>query len=80
MQIPRQPEVYARLTHNIASTTGREDYVPVIIKESNGQYLATPVFGESNLITTLVQADGWVRVPLDKHGLNTGESVSVRLF
>ncbi len=77
---PISPVVAARLTHNIPSTTGREDYVPVALTERDGEYEATPVFGESNLITTLVRADGLAKVPLDKHGLTAGETVSVRLF
>ena len=77
---PISPVVTARLTHNVASTTGREDYVPVALTVEDGAYLATPVFGESNLITTLVRADGLAKIPLDKHGLTAGEMVSVRLF
>jgi molybdopterin molybdotransferase len=77
---PLPTAVTAELTHNIASTTGREDYVPVVLAFRDGRYFADPVFGESNLITTLVRASGLVKVPLDKHGLNAGESVSVRLF
>ena len=77
---PRLPTVTARLTHNIPSTTGREDYVPVTLDLKDGEYWASPVFGESNLITTMVRADGVAKIPLDKHGLTEGESVGVRLF
>ena len=41
---------------------------------------AVPVFGESNLISTMINADGMAKVPLDKAGLYKGEMVSVRLF
>jgi molybdopterin molybdotransferase len=79
-QPPVTPVVAAELTHNIPSTTGREDYVPVILAYSGNRYQATPVFGESNLITTLVRADGLAKIPLDKHGLTAGETVLVRTF
>jgi len=79
-QPPLRPVVTARLARNIASTTGREDYVPVALEVKDGEYLATPIFGESNLITRLVRADGLAKIPLDKHGLTAGEMVSVRLF
>ncbi len=78
--IPELPEVTARLTHNIPSTTGREDYVPVKLATVEGILSATPVFGESNLITTLIRADGLAIVPLDLHGLKSGEIVKVRRF
>jgi molybdopterin molybdotransferase len=77
---PQPPTILARLTRNIPSTTGREDYVPVTLELEEGQYLANPIFGESNLITTLVRADGIAKIPLDKHGLTEGEIVSVRIF
>jgi molybdopterin molybdotransferase len=77
---PKKPRVMARLTHNIPSTTGREDYVPVKLEWRNGELLASPIFGESNLITTLVRADGLAVVPLDMHGLNEGEMAQIREF
>lgn len=42
--------------------------------------MAEPVFGKSNLIFTLIRADGLVKVPLDKAGLYAGEEANVRLF
>lgn len=72
--------VTAKLTHNIASVPGREDYVQVRLVESDGQLWADPVFGKSNLIYTLVKADGMLRVPLDSNGLHEGEWVQVELF
>lgn len=80
LEPPLQPFIIAKLTQNIPSTTGREDYVPVVLVYSENQYLATPVFGESNLITTLIRADGLAKIPLDKHGLVAGETVTVRIF
>jgi molybdopterin molybdotransferase len=80
---PRRGLVWAKLNQNIASESGREDYVPARLEESAdpaGGLLATPVFGKSNLIYTLVNADGLIRVPLNKAGLLAGEMVEVRLF
>ena len=48
---------------NIPSEAGREDYVPVRVTGEEGSFDAEPVFGKSNLIFTLVRADGLVRVP-----------------
>ena len=74
----------ARLDRDIASAAGREDYVPVRLVRNglNGaeELVAEPVFGKSNLIYTLIRADGLVQVPLDKAGLYAGETVSVDLF
>lgn len=70
----------ARLARNIASRTGREDYVPVRLEQRDGELWADPVFGKSNLIYTMVHADGLVQVPLDLAGLYAGETVTVRRF
>jgi molybdopterin molybdotransferase len=77
---PTRPTVDAHLARNVASTTGREDYVQVRLEERDGEQWAVPVFGESNLITVMIKADGTVQVPLDKHGLSEGERVTVTLF
>ncbi len=79
-QPPARYNVRARLTRNVASTTGREDYVQVRLEERDGELWAAPIFGESNLITTMVRAEGMAKIPLDLHGMTAGEWVSVRLF
>lgn len=79
-----EPPVYqsleAKLSHNIASAAGREDYVPVRLEERDGTLWAVPIFGKSNLISTLIKAEGMVQVPLNKRGLMAGDKVKVRLF
>lgn len=74
------PSVTARLTTNIASESGREDYVAVRLIASPEGWLAEPVFGRSNLIFTLVRAHGLVRLAPEATGAAAGESVQVRLF
>ncbi len=78
--LPAANTVNATLTDDIPSESGREDYVPVTLSNSNGAPFATPVFGKSNLIYTLVNSDGLVQVPSDSGGLYAGEGVSVRLY
>jgi len=77
---PRHGLVWAKLSQNIASESGREDYIPVRLADTAEGLLATPIFGKSNLIYTLVHADGLIKVPLNKAGLPAGEMVEVRLF
>jgi molybdopterin molybdotransferase len=77
---PARRRVTARLDHNISSVPGREDYVQVRLVERDGQFWAEPVFGKSNLIYTLIKAEGMVCVPLDSNGLHKGEMVEVELF
>jgi molybdopterin molybdotransferase len=74
------PGVPARLAVNLASQAGREDWIPVRLLPTAEGYLADPIFSKSNLIFSLVRADGLVRIPADATGLAAGEFVSVVLF
>lgn len=74
---PPRRIVMARLARPIASVTGREDYVPVRLEQRGNERWAVPVFGKSNLIYTLLQADGTVRVALDSNGIGEAEWVEV---
>jgi molybdopterin molybdotransferase len=72
--------VSARMSANVPSESGREDYLPVRLVSKEGELLAEPVYGRSNLIFTLVRADGLVRIPPAATGLAAGVQVEVRLF
>jgi molybdopterin molybdotransferase len=68
--------VQATLGQNMPSSKGREDYIRVAVRDG----IATPVFGKSGLLNTLVQSTGVVRVPADSEGLETGTRVEVILW
>ncbi|MEW6285576.1 MAG: gephyrin-like molybdotransferase Glp [Chloroflexota bacterium] len=79
--------VQARLTVNLPSQAGREDWWPVKLLPSPARrggggevYDAEPIFGKSNLIFTLAAADGLLRIPPDATGLSAGEMVEVMLI
>ncbi|MEA3351283.1 MAG: gephyrin-like molybdotransferase Glp [Chloroflexota bacterium] len=74
-----QATIPARLTVNLASRAGREDWVPVVLTPTSQGYQAEPIFGKSNLIFTLSRADGLLRIPPDATGLSAGETVDVFL-
>jgi len=78
--VPRRASVQARLTHNVASAPGREDYLPAKLLERENGLWAEPVFGKSNLIYTLIHADGLLKIPMDANGISEGETVEVKLF
>jgi len=78
--LPAQQSVWAKITHNLASTTGRVDYTPARLVQRSGEQWVEPVFGKSNQIFTLVFADGMIVTPQNANGLSAGELVEVRLF
>lgn len=74
---PIKKQIFARLTINVSSLAGREDYVPAKITLVDGEYQAEPIFFKSNLIFNLVKADGLVFIPADANGLSAGDIVKV---
>jgi molybdopterin molybdotransferase len=80
MGIPRFRVVGARMARNYSSAQGREEHVRVALETRDGELWARPVLGKSGLISTLVKAHGTVVVPLNRLGLEKGESVAVTLF
>jgi molybdopterin molybdotransferase len=89
-EIPRpRATVQARLTVNLPSQAGREDWWPVRlvspspsgrgVRGEGESWQADPIFGKSNLIFTLAAADGLLKIPPDATGLSAGELVEVLL-
>lgn len=60
----------------VPSNHGREEYVPVTLRDGKAQ----PIPSKSGLITTLARADGFIAIPRDKEGLRQGEFVEVTLL
>jgi molybdopterin molybdotransferase len=79
VQHPRA-QVRARLSINLPSQAGREDYIPVRLVPSDEGWLADPVFYKSNHIFALVRADGLLRIPPEATGLSVGSEVDVILI
>lgn len=67
----------ARLARNVASTAGREEFLPVRLEERAGATYAVPLLGPSALISMLVRADGLVRIPAEAEGLHAEAEVEV---
>lgn len=70
----------ARISRNIASTPGRDDFLRVRLTWRQDGYEAEPILGKSGLITTMLQADGIVHIDTDCGGLYAGDQVMVELF
>jgi molybdopterin molybdotransferase len=72
--------IRGRLTTNIPSSYGIEEYVRVTVhKEANG-VTVSPIFAKSSVISMLSKADGYMVVDEGKEGLEAGEEVEVYAF
>lgn len=74
------PLVKARLSLNLASQSGREDWIGVRLQKTLDGYEAHPILGRSNFIFSLVRADGLIRIPAEATGFAAGEEVEVFLL
>ncbi len=72
--------VKARISRNVESVSGRDDYIRVRLIRQDDDFIAEPIFGKSALISPLVQSDGLVRIHRNKEGVYEGEEVEVQLF
>jgi molybdopterin molybdotransferase len=73
---PAEPVVRARLERDLPSATGRLDVVQVRLHDG----VAAPVFGLSALLSVIVAADGYVVIPEEATGLDSGTEVDVTLY
>lgn len=68
----------ARVSRNLESRQGREDYVRVRLEAVTGALpLAHPVIGKSGLLRTLLQSQGLLIMPEEVEGYREGEEVDV---
>ncbi|MGH7819523.1 MAG: substrate-binding domain-containing protein, partial [Candidatus Binatia bacterium] len=75
------PEVVeAVVPRKIPSRLGLEELVRVTLGRVGGRIVANPLGRGAGLITTMVKADGILRIPARVEGLNAGEVVRVELL
>jgi molybdopterin molybdotransferase len=74
------PRLHARLSTNLPSEAGREDWVAGRLYSDQSGYMVDPIFSKSNLIFSLVRANCLIRVPLDANGLPGDTIVEVQLL
>lgn len=75
-----RPMLRARVSGNIPSEAGREDWFPVRLKSENGDWIAEPVYYKSNLIFSLSRADGLLKIPASANGLAAGDWAEIYLL
>ncbi len=74
------PALKARLGRDLASVPGRERIFQVRLERTDGGLLAWPIQRVSGPLTSLVEADGLIRVPPGEGGLDRDDEVEVHLF
>ena len=80
-QAAYEPEtITAVITRKLNSHTGDDDYVRVAVGKVGDKLMATPISRGAGVITSLVRADGIIRIPRFSEGIDAGSEVTVHLY
>jgi putative molybdopterin biosynthesis protein len=77
---PAYPTVRAVVPKKIASHLGLEEFIRVTLGRVGEKLVAVPLARGAGVITTMVRADGLLRIPSLVEGLNAGEEADVELL
>lgn len=77
---PVQGNVHAIVPKKIASHLGLEEFLRVTLGRVGEKLVAVPLARGAGVITTMVHADGLLRIPSLVEGLNAGEEAEVELL
>jgi molybdenum cofactor synthesis domain-containing protein len=77
---PEYDQVEATVGRKIPSKLGLEEQIRVILGYVGGKAVAMPIGGGAGVITSIVRADGILRIPQDVNGVSEGEKVRVDLL
>ena len=69
----------ATMARKVSSPPGEDEYLRVRAGRVGGKMVATPIVRGAGVITSLVKADGLVRIPRFSEGIAAGEEVTVEL-
>lgn len=72
--------IEAKLSRQVASSLGHEEFIRVKLGSVSGNLIATPVTRGAGALMSLVRADGIIRVPAQSEGIAAGHAVTVELL
>lgn len=77
---PEGPFIEATLSEDLPSRLGVEEFVSVKLAETPSGLFAHPLPRGAGVLSSLVKADGVLRIPSNKEGLSEGEGVRIELL
>ncbi|MBM4141085.1 MAG: molybdopterin biosynthesis protein [Nitrospira sp.] len=76
-----EPEILkAKISRQVASTLGQEEFLRVKVGKVGDNFIATPVSRGAGVLMSLVRADGFVRIPAMSEGIGAGTEVNIELM
>jgi molybdopterin molybdotransferase len=78
--IDKEYPIQCRFSINYHKAKGREEYLPVVLRNLDNEFIAEPIFSKSGLITGFSKAYGYIKIDKNIEGLREGEKVLVYKF
>ena len=75
-----RPQMRATMTRKVLSPLGDDEFMRVAVGRVGNRTVAAPLSRGAGVITSLVRADGIVRIPRFSEGFHAGEEVKVALY
>ncbi len=75
-----KPKLQATISRKLLSPTGDDEWVRVTVGRVGERAVAAPLSRGAGVITSLVRADGIVRIPRFSEGVEAGQDVTVELY
>lgn len=80
LEAPEPEFLHARLSRQVASSLGQEEFLRVKLGKVRENLIATPVSRGAGVLMSLVRADGIVRIPAMSEGFGAGTEIKVELL
>jgi len=79
-ELPNSEYMTAKMSRQVASSLGQEEFLRVKLGKVGENMIATPVSRGAGVLMSLVRADGFVRIPAMSEGLGAEAEVNVELL
>jgi len=80
LTVKRREEIKVHMAHKVVSHLGDEEFLRVKLGNIDGKIMAYPLSRGAGVVTSLVEADALISIPLFKEGVDFGEEVSAELL
>ena len=80
LTVKKREEIKVHMAHKVVSRLGDEEFLRVKLGNIDGKIMAYPLSRGAGVVTSLVEADALIRIPLFKEGLDFGEEVEAELL
>jgi putative molybdopterin biosynthesis protein len=80
MEVKGREILNAKISRQVASSAGQEEFLRVKVGKVGDQLIATPVTRGAGVLMSLVRADGFIRIPAMSEGIGAGSHIEVELL